>query len=141
MKYTRRELIKFGSYALFAAGTIPVLAKNTIGQELFSPTINTFSDPLLFQNANSFQKLVGSEFIFYKNNSAVYAVLSEVKTSKTVKNNSGECFSLVFEMPSDDFEQETYDLFQQSIGKFNLLSVPGKSENGKTLLIAVINRI
>lgn len=133
MKYPRRDFIKFGGLAL---GILPVLTGRGFGQSDLTP------DTLLLQNAESFQRLIGSQFTFYRKNSAVSVVLIEVGIYRpTQKKFGAESFSLVFEMPTDEFEQENYQMFHPSIGSFELLSVPGKSSNGTPLLIAVINRI
>ncbi len=141
MKYTRRDFIKYGKIAFFAVGAMPFLAEKTIGQSLASLHTKSGNDTLLIHNADSFQKLVGSEFTFYQDNSTVSAELTNVKISKPSLKNPGENFSLDFEMPSADFEQNTYKMFHPTIGYFELLSVPGKQTNGKSLLIAVINRL
>lgn len=141
MKYTRRDFIKFGSFAGLVAGTIPAFAKSALGQDLFSDSLKTISDPFFFQNAATFQTLVGSEFIVYSDDSTVSAVLSKVEISDSVRKNSGECFSLSFEMPSDNFAQNTYRMFHPTIGYFELLSVPGLRDNGRSALTAIINRI
>jgi hypothetical protein len=133
MKYTRRDFIKFGS---LAAGILPTLASHGFARA------DSMSGALFLQNSDSFRGLIGSQFTFYRTDLASTAVLTEVQDYQAAGIKSGgNCFSLVFEMPSDDFVQETYDMFHPSIGKFELLSVPGKSEKGTSLLIAVINRL
>ncbi len=142
MKYSRRDFIKIGSLVGFGTGLFSALTTNTVGQNLVSPSSKFFNDALSLQNSDSFHKLVGTEFVIYTENSAITSVLTEVKTSKTAQRKSGgECFSLIFELPSDDFGQNTYEMFHSSIGTFDLLLVPGQSDTGTALFIAVINRI
>lgn len=133
MKYTRRDFIKFGGLAI---GFLPGLAGYGFGRTALTP------DTLSLQDSDSFQKLIGSQFTFYRENSATAATLTEVKTDRPArKKDQGECFSLVFELSADDFRQATYQVFHLSLGEFELFSVPGTSGKGTPLLIAVINRI
>lgn len=142
MNYSRRDFIKLGSLVGFGTGLFSALTSNTAGQNLVSPSSKFFNNALSLQNSDSFQKLIGTEFAIYTETSAFTSILSEVKMSKTAKRKSGgECFSLIFELPSDDFGQNTYEMFHPSIGMFKLLLVPGQSDTGKALFIAVINRI
>jgi hypothetical protein len=143
MKYTRRDFIKIGSLVCFGSGIVSAFAKNTVGQKLFPPSSFSYNNNALsLQNADSFQKLVGTEFVIYTENSALTSVLSEIYISKSARRKSGgECFTLVFELPSDNFGQNTYKMFHPSIGVFDLLLVPEMSKKGTALFIAVINRI
>jgi hypothetical protein len=140
MKYTRRNFIKFGGLAGLAVGTIPVLAKGAFGLNLSTNRHNAISEAFIFQNA-TFQNLVGSDFIVYSDDSAATSVLREVEILDPVRKGSGECFSLSFEMPTNNFSQNTYRMFHPTIGYFELFAVPGLHDNGMTTLTAIVNRI
>jgi hypothetical protein len=131
MKYTRRNFIKLGGVAL---GALPVLSNFGFGR--------VQTNAPAWHSAELFEKLIGSEFTIYSGNSAESAILTGVRSYKTPDEKpGGECFSLEFELTSDDYEQNTYEMFHPSPGGFELFLVPGKRIKNESSLIAVINRI
>lgn len=142
MKTNRRNFLKASGFSLIGV----------IGLSFSPNQVFGFSQGLANLNAGSFSTLIGTNFTLYKNDSAIESVLSEVKTYapnkstkskqsgfvKTTKTNS---FRLIFRVPDNNLEQDFYQIFHPSIGLFNLLLVPGNTENGAPTLSAVINRL
>ncbi|CAN5230358.1 hypothetical protein BH10ACI1_BH10ACI1_27570 [soil metagenome] len=128
MEFTRRDFVKFGSFAAVAALG---LSDSVFA---FTPT-----DVLGNQTAESFRQLIGTQF---------YISGAEVSTSATLikvedfpnRTENGECFSMVFETNLKKTEQAAYSIFHPSIGDFELLLTEGNT--GRCCaFIAVINRI
>lgn len=129
MKLTRRDFVKVGGSAALAVFGL-------------STTSFAFLKNTAIENhsSNSFRNLIGEKFSISGSEASAVAKLVKVQDFP-YKTKGGECYSMMFEMPSDDFVQDTYEMFHPSIGKFELLSVPGKGENDSSLLISVINRL
>lgn len=132
MKYSRRDFIKAGA---LATSFIPAFNIFGFGRA------NDVNETPSSQNYDSFGKLIGSQFTFFKADSSATGVLIEVKSFETPgKRMRGECFSMVFELDADNYPGDTYQIFHPSMGMFELLTVGGRSEK-TSLLIGVINRL
>lgn len=133
MDQTRRKFIKIAGMGL---GMFPVFVKSSFGGSFFR------SEGLTSFSTEGFQGLVGTEFVFYGKDRAMSSTLIDVsvQTSRQ-KRSSTECFSLAFEMPEDGFAQGTFEVFHATLGSFDVFAVPGTSDKGKPLMIAVFNKI
>ncbi len=131
MNYSRRDFMRVGGLAL---GLIPLFSIPAFGKQDVSDSSS------LFQSIETFRDLLGSEFTFYRADSAAIGVLSEVIPFESAKKSSAS-FSMVFELSREGFPQETYEVFNPAIGKFELFAVPGLSKKGVPLLIAVVNSV
>ncbi len=129
MKFTRRNFVKFGGAAVFAA----------LG---FSDTIfaKTRNDSVLAnQTAESFRQLIGTEFYIWCDDFSTSAKLGRIQDFPK-QTKGGESFSMFFETSLKRAEQATYNVFHPSLGNFELLLTEGRSEN-RCLLVATVNRI
>jgi hypothetical protein len=151
MKVSRREFIKNGSFSVIGAGLLLSGSQQLLGQSSFDNSALK-TDLLYSLDADGFNKFIGKEFTFYTEETAISGVLYEVvaepvKQIKTksrfsnLKSRSSDCFYLKFETPNFEFPQATYKVYQESLGQFDLLLVPGETLQGTPNLIATINRI
>lgn len=142
MKFSRRNFIKLGS-----ATTLGILGFGGVSfgrtKSFFADDLpaGMFSDPLFGHSADVFKKYIGTSFSMITESVALTVVLSAVKSSVVPgRNRRAECFTLTFNLPSDS-PQATYAVFHPNLGNFDLFLVPGKTNEAKSLLHAVVNRI
>ncbi len=155
MTISRRNFIKIGSVsaALIAGGCVGLensvfgQVKNIYGRVL---PAEVYDDALLSYHADTFRRLVGSEFSLFTEDFAATAVLSEVRDSVFAarrkirslrKTVSSKDFTLLFEIQDDTAKQATYTIIHPNLGQFELLLVPGQSQTGGFMMSAVINRL
>jgi hypothetical protein len=151
MNYSRRGFIKAGGFAAVATFGLASLGFGQKGHSLDADLPNEiYSDPMYYQNAESFKNHVGSEFSIMGRNEVTTAVLVEVKESSTnnksaamakLRKYTPESFSLAFQINSSAMQQKTYPVCHPNFVQFDLFMVPGKKANGAHLLHAVFNRI
>lgn len=141
MKTNRRNFLKTSGFS-----ALGLIASINLPKQVFGA-----SQEFALQTSDSFRNLIGTNFTLYQTDSAIESVLLDVKTFtpkksnqlkqtstvRTVKTNS---FRLVFAVSDNNLEQKFYQVFHPSIGLFNLLLVPGMTENNQPTLSAVINR-
>ena len=154
MSISRRNFIKIGSVsAALLAGTSLGIKAAGFGQADNAGGLNlppeVYGDPLFSYRAETFKKLVGSEFNLQKEEFAESAVLTEISENSSVNRKilpgnyiePEENFMLSFRVSSAEAEQENYTMFHPELGKFDLLLVPAQNDKGEMLLNAVINRL
>ena len=154
MTISRRKFIKIGSVsAVLIAGTNFGINADVFGQTAYSDGFNlpseVYGDPLFSYRAETFRKLIGSEFNLKAENFAETVVLTALaeesladrKISKGKYVESKEDFMLSFRISSAEAQQANYTIFHPELGKFDLLLVPAKNNKGENLLNAVINRL
>lgn len=154
MSISRRNFIKIGGVsAALIAGTGLGIEAAVFGKTGDTDSLNlppeVYGDPLFSYHADTFRKLVGSEFNLQTKNFAATAVLTAIKENsfvsrRTLKGKTiqpAENFMLLFRVSSPELEQATYTMFHPELGTFNLLLVPSKNDKGENLLKAVINRL
>lgn len=148
MATSRRNFIKIGgiSAALLTTGSLGI-GRNVFGESL---PAEAYSDALYSYRADTFRKLIGSEFSVFTDDFAATAVLTEVRDSPftDAKKMSGksetvstEDFTLSFKIPDGAAKQATYTVINSELGQFDLLLVPAQNAKGEFLLDAVINRL
>jgi hypothetical protein len=131
MKYSRRDMIKFGGLTVISSLGLSGAA---IGQRrLFE------SDLLLTLGARSFRPLVGTYFYLSAGEFSETAILDSI-TELSPKTKRGECFILDFEINTDEAQQAVYQMFHPELGNFEMLLVPGR-RTGKSIITATVNRI
>ncbi|MGI9055036.1 MAG: DUF6916 family protein [Pyrinomonadaceae bacterium] len=155
MTVSRRNFIKIGSVsAALIAGNCLGLENGVFGQarNIYGKRLpaEVYSDSLFSYRADTFRRLVGSEFSLFTEDFAATAVLSEVQDSvftdrKKLRGKStivsSEDFTLLFDIPYGTAKQATYTVIHRDLGQFDLLLVPGQNQKGGFLLSAVINRL
>jgi hypothetical protein len=154
MTISRRNFIKIGgvSAALIAGTSLGIEAAvfektGDAGSLNLPPEV--YGDALFSYHANTFRKLVGSEFSLQTKDFATTAVLTAIKENSFVSRRTlkgkqiepAENFMLLFRVSSPELEQATYTMFHPELGIFSLLLVPAKNDKGENLLNAVINRL
>ena len=146
MKFSRRNFIKLGGASMVAVlgcGGAAFGRKKSFFAGNFPS--ETAADRLFGYSANDFRKYLGTKFSLKNGSAAFTVVLAAVKSSvipaNTANQNIGaECFTLSFDLPSNA-PQATYTVFHPNLGTFDLFLVPGKTNESRSLLHAVINRI
>lgn len=155
MTISRRNFIKIGgiSTALLTTGSLGAVT-NIFGQpgniygKSFPPEV--YTDALFSYRAETFRKLIGSEFSLFADDFAAAAVLTEVRDSpftdgKKLRGRtttvSSEDFTLSFKIPYANAKQAIYTVIHRRLGQFDLLLVPAQNAGGEFLLDAVINRL
>ena len=157
MNLSRRRFLRAGSMVGFAAivgGAAAPLAFGQKKQELGSGIgavvpKQVFADPLYNLNSTEFRENLNTKFSFSLGAVKLgYFVLIEVNDLNPPEvrepvTNGRECFSTVFQGPrSLPLRQETYTLEHSTMGKFQLLLVPGDASNiSGRHYEAVINRL
>jgi hypothetical protein len=154
MTISRRKFIKIGSVsAALIAGTSLGIEAAVFGQTVDSGGVNlppeVYGDPLFSYQAETFRKLVGTEFSLQTEDFAETVVLTEMMESPAVSRKvlrgkqieSKEDFMLSFRVSSAEAKQSTYTMVHPELGKFDLLLVPANNNKGENLLNAVINRL
>jgi hypothetical protein len=117
------------------------LSKPTLGGQLPS---ELYSDPLFYYHKSAFVAYLNTRFRFQtKALKWVPLWLVEVKDAGSppgAATTGGECFSLTFRSQTR-FRQNTYTLYHDALGKFDLFLVPvGRFNKGQSYE-AVINRV
>ncbi|HQU84921.1 MAG TPA: hypothetical protein PKY59_17410 [Pyrinomonadaceae bacterium] len=139
MKLNRRNFLISSSTTLFGAVTLANLPKQVFGA----------NSEFVLQNANAFRNLTGTIFTIYKNDSAIESVLTEVKkyapkNKKALADSNSESkmnrYTLIFNVPQDNLQQDYYQIFHQSLGLFNLMLVPGFNQENQPVLVAAISQ-
>ena len=154
MSISRRKFIKIGSVsAALLAGTSLGIEAAGFGQAVGSGGFNlppeVYGDPLFSYQAETFKKLIGSEFNLQTEDFAETVVLTEMAENSFVSRKilpggqiePKENFMLSFRVSSAEAEQANYTMFHPELGEFDLLLVPAKNNQGEILLNAVINRL
>lgn len=129
MKFTRRNFVKLGGFAVLAGITLPNSAFGQISKNNILANLTT----------ESFRGLVGSEFYILSENLSMPSVLVKVQDFPAA-TETGECFALTFEVKALRVEQATYRVFHPELGNFELFMTEGKNGRRKALM-AIINRI
>ena len=154
MTISRRKFIKIGSVsaALLAGTSLGIEAAGfgqTVGSGGFNLPPEVYGDPMFSYQAETFKKLIGSQFSLQTEDFAETVVLTEMAENSFVSRKilpdkqiePKENFMLSFRVSSAEAEQATYAMFHPELGKFDLLLVPAKNDQGEILLNAVINRL
>ena len=154
MTISRRKFITIGSVsAALVAGMNLGINAEVFGQTVDSGGINlppeVYGDPLFSYQAETFRKLVGTEFSLQTEEFTETVVLTEMdenssvsrKVLKSEQIESKEDFMLSFRVSSAEAKQSTYTMVHPELGKFDLLLVPAQNNKGENLLNAVINRL
>lgn len=154
MSISRRKFIKIGSVsAALLAGTSLGINAAGFGQAVGSGGFNlppeVYGDPMFSYRAETFKKLIGSEFNLQTEDFAETVVLTELTENPPVSQKilpgkyiePKENFMLSFRVSSAEAKQATYAMFHPELGKFDLLLVPAQNNQGEILLNAVINRL
>ena len=154
MTISRRKFIKIGSVsAALLAGTSLGINAAVFGQANGSDGFNLppeiYGDSLFSYQAETFKKLIGSEFSLQTEEFAETVVLTELTENLPVSGKklrgkyieSKENFMLSFRVSSAEAKQANYTMFHPELGKFDLLLVPAQNKKGEMLLNAVINRL
>lgn len=142
MKTNRRNFLKTSGFS-----ALGLIATINLPKQVFGA-----GQEFALQNSESFRNLIGTNFTLYQTDSAIESVLLDVKTfapikSTKLKQNSmvrttkTNSFRLIFAVSDHNLEQKFYQVFHPSIGLFNLLMVPGVTENNQPTLSAVVNRL
>ena len=154
MTISRRKFIKIGSVsAALLAGTSLGINAAGFGQSAGSGGFNlppeVYGDPLFSYRAETFKKLIGSEFNLQTEDFAETVVLTEMAENSSISRKglrggqieSKENFMLSFRVSSAETGQANYTMFHPELGNFDLLLVPANNDKGEILLNAVINRL
>ncbi|MCD9187394.1 MAG: hypothetical protein LUM44_13245 [Pyrinomonadaceae bacterium] len=137
MRTNRRIFLKTTGFSVIGLVAATGLPKQIFGAD----------QEFVLQNPVSFRNLIGTNFTLYKNDSAIEAVLSDVKvftpkkSAAVARTPKTASFRLIFRVPEAESEQNIYQVFHPSIGLFNLMLVPGSTENNQPTLSAVINKL
>lgn len=141
MRTNRRNFLKTSGFSVIGLVAAAGLPKQIFGA----------NQEFALQNSDSFRELIGTNFTLYKNDSAIEAVLSDVKIftpkksvakqAAAVRTQKTASFRLVFRTAENNLEQNIYQVFHPSIGLFSLMLVPGVTENNQPTLSAVINKL
>lgn len=129
MKFTRRNFVKLGGFAVLAGITLPNSAFGQISENNILANLTT----------ESFRDLVGSEFYVLSENLSTPSILVKVQDFPAA-TETGECFALTFAVKAKRIKQATYRVFHPELGNFELFMTEGKSGRSNAL-IALINRI
>jgi hypothetical protein len=141
MSGSRRNFIKFGVLALFAA--MPL--KSVFGQGWKDRDGNpgntpTQTDPLANYTEATFRSYLNSIFQLHTVAGIVEVTLVKVDSMPAPQN--GECFALLFRGGARANLQDTYTIVHPSLGTFHLFLVPvGSDQNGAQGYVATINRL
>lgn len=153
MNTTRRNFIKASAVAAIFAGT-DLFASLASAAEFSGGMPNgTSADRLLYLTSEDFKKHIGAQFSLIGEKEVIAARLLDVthtvKPIKVAQYLTGrsrqkllkETFTLSFQVSTDDFSQETFQVWHPNLGQFDLFLVPGAKEREQVLIHAVINRI
>lgn len=153
MKTTRRNFIKASVIAAVFAGSDLVASATGNSSAFGNLPDETLSDRLFSLTSEDFKKHIGGQFTLIRDKKVISAQLAEVvqtvRPIKIAQHLSGgsrrklvrETFTLSFQTPDSDFSQETYRVWNPSLGQFDLFLVPGKNEGEQVFIHAVINRV
>lgn len=143
MSITRRGFVKAGLLAAVVAA-FPLRSivgqsfKERDGDPIETPPVQ--DDVLGNYSRATFRSLLNSIFQLHTTTGIVEVALVSVEDLPAPKG--GECFALLFRGGSRPQPQETYTLVHASLGTFQLLLVPGGTDqNGAQSYLATLNRL
>lgn len=128
MNFSRRNFVKLGGIAALASLGFSGLA---FGKEQ--------NDILFQQTSESLRQWIGTEFYFTSDNTSTAATLTNIKDFPK-KTPGGESFSMEFQVPLKQINEDNYRIWHTELGNFELYCTNGKNGRNRTLL-ATINRI
>jgi hypothetical protein len=143
MSESRRKFLTAGLMAaLFTAVPLRSIFSQSFKERDGNPgeTPPVQNDPLENYSKASFVSYLNSVFQIQTVSGAIAVTLAKVDDMPAPK--AGECFSLLFRGGSLALKQDSYVMVHPALGTFQLLLVPGGSDqNGAQEYVATINRL
>ncbi|MBS1797254.1 MAG: hypothetical protein JSS81_25735 [Acidobacteria bacterium] len=148
MKITRRDFFKAGGASAIGLGLFLAATGEIDGQKILVGSGGT-NEILSSLTPDLMAKYIGRDFTFYSDQvvyqgSLIEVIVPQIKKPKRTflgKTRPISGFNLRFRVQSPALGQDCYQIFEPTLGQFELLLVPGGGTNQESDMIATFSRI